>query len=212
MDDNNKTFIYIQSLRRRMWITQGSRFNASRRLNSKYQYSIYSISILSIYGISIPILQSMTILNKCSQINNIYSVISIILSISILILSLLDSSQNYQVKAERLLNNATSIKRLIHELDYELANKDLKTLDDIPQVRNIDDRYCLCLEKCVENHEIDDYYLFMIQNYNEFNISWIGWVNLCLKFIYSCIYNYALYVAVILGLPILAWLLYLHHC
>jgi hypothetical protein len=55
---NNNTDLksYSESLMSRIWKTKSARFNAARRLKNKYQFSISSISILSVYGIAIPII------------------------------------------------------------------------------------------------------------------------------------------------------------
>lgn len=65
MNVNSDFDAFVTSLRKRIWITKGSRFNAARRLNNKYQFSLSSISILSVYGIAIPFIQNIVNNPQC---------------------------------------------------------------------------------------------------------------------------------------------------
>lgn len=144
--------------------TRGCRFNASRRLNNQYQFSITSISILSVFGIAIPIIQNNIDTTKCSNINTLYTLVSILLSIFILVLSLLEGSKNYQVKAERLHINAVEISSVYHQLEQL---RDIPTKEEIEQkLKDINKKYDKLIRICPENHEPDDYLLFQAQ-YNE---------------------------------------------
>lgn len=146
--------------------TRGCRFNASRRLNNQYQFSITSISILSVFGIAIPIIQNNIDTSKCSNINTSYTLVSILLSIFILVLSLLEGSKNYQVKAERLHINAVEISFVYHQLeklrDIQLKNNPKKEVIE-QRLKDINKKYEELIRICPENHEPDDYLLFQAQ-------------------------------------------------
>lgn len=215
MSGNNDLDVYVASLRAKIWKTKGSRFNAVRRLNNKYQFSLSSISILSIYGIAIPIIQGVVKNPQCQKVNDIYSAISLILSVFTLAISLLEGAKNYQLRAEKLHNNAVKISSLQSKLDYLIVRKS-GNANFLQQLGNISARYEKLIKECPENHEPQDYTLFMAQNRKDFNDNdknknWVkklkNWVeklniriNLIIIKTYLFIKNYLLYVSV-LGIP-----------
>lgn len=168
--DKNNLIDYAEELSKRIWKTKGSRFNAARRLSNKNQFSITSISILSFYGIIIPIIQIVFASSQCLKLNNWFTFISIFLSIFILVLSLLEGSKNYQVKAERLYNNATKLATIYRDLEYIKArNLEYSSLEK--ELKNILDKYDRKIESCPENHDTEDYELFKAQHRREFEIN-----------------------------------------
>jgi SMODS and SLOG-associating 2TM effector domain family 5 len=193
---------YSEMLDNRLWKTKGSRFNAVRRLNNKNQLSIMSISILSVYGIAIPVGQSV-LGNRCPDVNNTYTAISTVLSVFTLALSLLEGSKNYQLRAERLYSNAIKISNLSRELEY--LRKCEPTAPDLPErLFKISSRYEALIEDCPENHSSEDYQLFEIQNRRHFKISWLSVIYIRIKLI---LIDYWLY-GFVLGIPPLLFFLY----
>lgn len=165
---------YAEKIRKKLWKTKGSRFNASRRLNNKYNFSVFSISILSFFGICIPIIQKFIDSNQCSNVNELYTLTSILFSIFILILSLLEGSKNYQIKADRLYNNAVDISSILNKInfliDYELkrhSSKDEKN-KIIAKIKQHEKEYDSLIKQCSENHDPDDYSLFKAENHDNF--------------------------------------------
>jgi hypothetical protein len=203
MSSSNNVDTYAKSLDDRVWKTKGSRFNAARRLNNKYQFSITSISILSIYGIAIPLIQGIDNSSECPKVNGIYIAISTILSIFTLVLSLLEGSKNYQVRADRLYNNAVKISNLYRELEY-LIKCESKSTEFHKKLYEISSKYEELIRECPENHEPEDYALFRVQQRKEFNINWLTEFYVRLKLIIT---DYWLYIFV-LGIPSLMILLY----
>ena len=163
MDVNSDLDKFASSLRQRIWITKGSRFNAARRLNNKYQFSLSSISILSVYGIAIPFIQNTTNNPHCQKVNDIYSAISVILSVFTLVISLLEGAKNYQIRAEKLHNNAVELSSLSRELEFLVVSKSGEA-EFIQEIGEISARYEKLIKQCPENHELEDYTLFMLQN------------------------------------------------
>jgi len=158
-------------IERRVWITRGARFNAARRLSNKQYWSIASISFLSVYGISIPIIQSNLVSEDCLEIQGIYSAISIISSVFILVLSLLEGSKNYQVRSERLHKSALHLSCICREL--EILRFGANNTEDIllHALAKISNKYENIVSDCQENHESEDYIIFRIQNRKEFGVS-----------------------------------------
>lgn len=202
MSGNSDLNEYYSSLATRIWKTKGSRFNAARRLNNKYQFSLSSISILSIYGISIPIVQSIVKNSQCQQINDIYNALSLILSVFTLVISLLESAKNYQLRAEKLHGNAVDISRLQRELEHLIISKSGEA-DFIENLGNICFRYEDLIKDCPENHAPEDYSLFMVQNRKDFKLSLINGLYIRMKLVFI---DYWLYIFV-LGIPPVLFLL-----
>lgn len=202
MDSNSDLDTYVASLKSRIWKTKGSRFNAARRLRSNYQFSLNSISILSIYGIAIPILQGVVKNSQCQEVNSIYNAISLILSVFTLAISLLEGAKNYQIRAEKLHNNAVEISNLQRKLDYLLLNKS-GNANFLQQLGNLSDRYENLIKECPENHEPEDYDLFMVQNKKDFGINWFRELGIRIKLFGI---NYWSYIFV-LGIPPVLFLL-----
>ncbi|MEM9926840.1 MAG: SLATT domain-containing protein [Cyanobacteria bacterium P01_D01_bin.50] len=203
MNVNSDLDAFASSLRKRIWITKGSRFNAARRLNNKYQFSLSSISILSVYGIAIPFIQNIIKNPQCQQVNDIYSAISVILSVFTLVISLLEGAKNYQIRAEKLHGNAVELSSLNRELEYLIVSKSGEA-HFIQEIGNISVRYEKLVKQCAENHEPEDYTLFMVQNRKDFNISRFWEFYIRIKLI--CL-DYWLY-AFVLGIPPIVFLLH----
>ena len=203
MSNNSDIKAYAELLKSRIWKTKGSRFNAARRLNNKYQFSLSSISILSIYGIAIPMVQGIVKNPQCQKINDIYNVISLILSVFTLVISLLEGAKNYQLRAEKLHKNAVDISKLERKLELWMVSQSGDP--NFPQkVRCISDEYEKLIKECPENHEPEDYNLFMAQNRKDFKMSWLAELSIKIRLI---IIDYWLYVFV-LGIPPFLFLLY----
>lgn len=138
-----------------------------------------------------------------SRVNDIYNAISVILSVFTLVISLLEGAKNYQIKAEKLHSNAVELSSLNRELEYLIVSKSQEA-DFIQEIGNISASYENLIKECPENHELEDYTLFMLQNRKDFNTSAFTEFYLRIKLI--CL-NYWLY-AFVLGIPPILFLLY----
>jgi hypothetical protein len=160
----------LDNLERRVWTTRGARFNAARRLGSKQYWSIASVSFLSVYGISIPILQSSLDPSACPGIVRTYSVVATILSVFILVLSLLEGYRNYQVKAVRLYSSALDLSHLCREIEF-LRAKQMSDEELLKDLKRLSDSYEKLIKECQENHDIEDYLMFRAQKRRDFDLS-----------------------------------------
>ena len=195
---------YVTSLKSRLWKTRGSRFNAYRRLKRRQQVSIFSISVLSVYGISIPVIQAVLDTTSCPKTNDLYTVISLTLSVFILVLSLLEGANNYAGKSEKMHTNAVKISSLYSELEV-LMIRDQNPSSLIEKVVDIQRRYSEIIEECPENHEPEDYLEFQIQHRNDFRLSLLrcSWVKIRSFFV-----NYWLYSLFVIVIPPFIFILY----
>jgi hypothetical protein len=199
----NNVRSYAELLKDRMWVTKGSRFNAARRFNNRSQFSITSISILSVYGIAIPIIQSIPNVSKCAHVNSLYTAISTILSVFTLVLSLLDSAKNYPVKADRIYNSAVKIGVLEKQLEYLIC---CEADDDVLRAKTqvLSTEYDGIIVECPENHDPEDYALFRAQHSEHFKIGRLSRRLIKLKLFVK---DYWIYIFV-LGLPPIIAFLY----
>lgn len=210
---------YAEKLSRRIWITKGSRFISSRTLASQSQLSITSISFLSIYAIAISVIQNIIdSTNQCINLNNLYTIIAILLSVFILVLSLLEGTKNYQLRAERLYNNATELSKLYKEMEYlQYCNLEFDSL--CKQLRVIRDRYNELIDKCPENHDSDDYWLFKTENLKEFRDDFqLGLIELSsirslwVRTIYMIKHYWLYIVSIVFPIPLFIWLYSFFKC
>jgi hypothetical protein len=158
---------FRKDIARRMWLTKGSRYNACQRLQNKYRWSIYSISILTFYVLLINLTQLFPKIfqNYGLEYTNF---VSLALSIFILIISLLESGNNYQVKAERLFNSANEVARL-HDVLSQIP-KDGRN-QNIRKIQIVASDYNDLIESCSENHEKIDLEMFKTQYPSEFGLN-----------------------------------------
>lgn len=160
MDDLKKIG---EELRTIVWSTECARFNAARRLHLRATLSIFSIAILSAIALAIPIIQKIYGLEGSGLVDKHYAFGSIFLSISILVLSLLEAGNDYARRAERLHINAIELSKLVRKFRFVLLTTDepqllKKTLDDLRH------EYDTLIDNCVENHKLIDYELFLTQH------------------------------------------------
>ena len=196
---------YAVQLSRKIWITRGSRFNGAQRLQNKNRFSTNSISILSIYGIAISLLQLNSKILRCVSVNETYTFIAIILSVFTLVLSLLEGYQDYQSRAQRLYQNAVSLSKLLSELDYAKSFHTSPT-DFVKTLKLISDEYEQLVRDCPENHSTKDFELFQVQNSKEFKIARFMRWTIRVKLLFL---DYWTYIFSILSLPVLIGFLFI---
>ena len=145
-------FMPIEKFKTDVWTTAGARFNAHRRLRNKQNASIFCISLLSLFNISIVIFEILPTKYNDNA--------SLLFSVFIIMVSLLEFSKDYATKGERLHVNAMAINDFNKNLTLH-QNLDQALLDEYQRIKN----------SCAENHEPYDMELFRIQHrkifYNE---------------------------------------------
>ncbi|MDO8953684.1 MAG: SLATT domain-containing protein [Gammaproteobacteria bacterium] len=145
-----------------LWVTIGSRFNASRRLMIKHYASIFTVSILSLYILGINLLP---LGGTCPKLAPFISPISILASVFVIILSLLEAGKGYEVKAERLHSNAMDLNALYSRWKINLNQSHAKEMNEIII------EYHEIIKSCPENHEPSDMVLFKSEHPEVFHFS-----------------------------------------
>ena len=159
--------------------------------------SIFSISILSVYSISIPVVQTVLNTASCPETNDLYTVISLTLSVFILVLSLLEGSNDYAGKSEKMHTNAVKISSLYSELEVLVATNDDPDLLGL-KIKDIQSQYSKIIEECPDNHEPEDYLEFQVQHKNDFRLSQLKCLWIKTK---SFLVNYWLYSLFVIVIP-----------
>ncbi len=208
----------LRALRRTIWITGGSRFYAARRLKRKNVFSITSISFLSFYSIVLSIIQTNINSVNCFITIKLFTIFAVVLSIFILVLSLLESSQDYGIKGDRLYKNAQKLTKLHRKIEhYESYYLDINSKENSYELENVlkkyNGKYNSLLIECPENHDTEDYELFKADNPQDFfteDNKFSHFIRVSIIFIKSRISNDWLYVFCIVILPlIISYCLYI---
>ena len=158
---------FAGSLRKKLWITRGARYNASRRLQSKHNLSISTISYLSAYVLVLAALPFLGVFDFNALQRGALNVATFALSLFILTLSLLEASRNYQGRATSLHNCANEISELYDELELALASGNALTA---ARLREISARYHEIIRRFQDNHEPVDNLLFRVEHPADFGI------------------------------------------
>jgi hypothetical protein len=183
------------TLDRNIWITKHSRYTASERLKNKHIYSQYTIAILSIYVLSLSIAPKF-IFHSNQNLDSI-NFVNILLSICIIVVSLLESNNNYGLKAERLYNCANELNALLQQLKM-VPDGDANFSEKVELVSK---QYSDILLKYNDNHSHHDYDLFRARNAKEFKDE----IQQSILFWYYCKHyfmSYAFYLVLII-IPII---------
>jgi hypothetical protein len=105
----------FQELYRKVSQTAKLRFLASYRLSTHHRFSQWSIALLSVALIVIPLLQ---VLKPSGTANSVVlSVIEIVLAVLVLVFSLLIGAENYAVRADRMHTCGQELNELARKLE-----------------------------------------------------------------------------------------------
>jgi hypothetical protein len=112
---------YYEHLQSVMLATRGARFNAATSLEWQELVSVITTSILTIYLLSWSVI-TISFPGSFQEAHvRFYSVVSIIASVALLVVTLMEFALKRAVKAEKLQQNAHCISKLMRDLERELA-------------------------------------------------------------------------------------------
>lgn len=136
----------------KLWMTKKSRMNAEKRLISNANF----LNIANIYySVFIAIISIISIVTD----NTVYSLVSVILSVTLTITISFASSLSYKERAEKMKKNYIDINKLEIQLKYTNENDELKKIE--LEYNN--------LLNNVENHIEFDYFKAKINNNEKLN-------------------------------------------
>jgi hypothetical protein len=160
----NHQFEYALQLKKTIWRTSSARFNAARRFRRRQAFSTFSIAALSVLGIVLAIAQRIYALPVNSKLDNHYTFLAIAVGIFVLVLSLLEGSKAYLLKAEHLHKNAITLDTLQERLQSELAHALDGTPNSTTWIDEIIKEYKERINECTDNHDPIDDRLFLAQH------------------------------------------------
>lgn len=151
---------YDRELNYKLWSTYKSRFNAAARNRRKNELSTRAVAILSAYVMIFSLITTMLPQFSQGGTSQIILFISSALSIIIIVVSQLEASQSYGLRAHTYHQSGLHISELYNELralKTRYAND--KNDDFISKVEDIAKRYDDFLKRS-ENHEDIDFECF----------------------------------------------------
>lgn len=150
---------YYRHLSTVMYKTRGSRFTAASSLAVRERWSIATTAALSIFVLS----WSVVLVSKPEAFSpgtvRFFGGLSIIASISILVLSLLDYAFGRALRAEKLQQNALRISLQMRELERELCRK----RPDLDRMRKLAGEYEIAVAETGINHAPSDFKKWKIE-------------------------------------------------
>lgn len=140
------------ALVRQMHFTQGSRYEAARRLNKKNSISIVSILVVTFYAMLFSVISS---LDKATEesAHQLLSLLSLFMSAAIAAFSIYEGSKRYEVRAENFVRSARDIAALRDRLVNDYLSKSLSW----ERLRETDREYTALLQRDTDNHAHLDY-------------------------------------------------------
>ena len=156
----------LAELKARCWKTRGARFAAHRRLTRRHAWSTWAISMLSVYLIAGSAV-ALLVEGESARAVNVFLLSA---SVLVLVLSLIEASMAYQIRAERLHACAVALTDLELEL-VEVAGQDAGAARDA-RVVGARERYARITKECPENHSEADYDAFRARHRKDFQIGW----------------------------------------
>lgn len=151
---------YDRELNYKLWSTYKSRFNAAARNRRKNELSTRAVAILSAYVMIFSLITTMLPQFSTQGTSQIILFISSALSIIILVVSQLEASQNYGLRAHTYHQSGLQIAELYNELRaLKTRFADKKGEEFIGKVEEIAKRYDDILKRS-ENHEDIDFACF----------------------------------------------------
>ncbi|MDZ4259119.1 MAG: SLATT domain-containing protein [Gemmatimonadales bacterium] len=179
-------------LYRRVRITAGARFNASRRLEVHSALGRWSIGLASCVLLVIPLFQALGVSVTWSEAR--LSAVQVILAAIVLVASLILGSRRDEVRALEMHDSARKLNALERRLHPSRCGN--LTMDDIEQY---DRRYTELLE-CASNHETIDFEKHRLYRRDEYYVgsSW-EYVRHWLVYFVSLFLEYGVYLILLLG-------------
>ncbi len=158
-----KSLEYFKRYSNTLSITAGCRFEASRRLDKKDGVSAVTISTLSLYAISFSLAPYFIDVELVKSLSFL-PFVSVIISIFIIILTLLEASKKYSVRAEMMHQCGKALNELHYELDYLINTGNINET----RFHQIKESYDKVIKNFPENHEQLDFHYYRVTHPRRF--------------------------------------------
>lgn len=178
----------LHELLRRTKITTKSRYRASERLEQHHKFSQWTVSLISVALVFIPLVQTFGI---SAGIEAIYlNATQATLAVLVLVYSLLLGQENFISRAQAMHRNGVELGRFARKL----AGKGDVVSDE--EYSALAEEYYNILEKYENNKPVDYLYTRLTDTPNNFN-EWIFFVGLWIKARLTSLIIFSHYIAAI---------------
>lgn len=138
----------------KIWTTEGARFNAARRLKAMSRWSLAAQAFLSGYVLLATTAPVFVPFGLTPRDQGLLNLVLVGMALFILILTLLEAANSYEVRAERLHDCAVELSKLKNELEILLNAGHLTAGTSLLEYQQ---RYDSILGRYSVNHEpVDD--------------------------------------------------------
>ena len=144
-----------------MRTVKAARFNAAERLERKHALSLFAMSMVSLYFVGLSVWQAVYAPTLDDAANRLITLVSIMSSIFTLVLALIESMNDYRMKAHHMHACALAVNDLYHELQ-------LMRPVDAGLVQEFRRRYNGAVRSCPFNHARVDYLMARAER----NVPW----------------------------------------
>ena len=140
----------VEQLLAAMHTVKAARFNAAERLERKHVLSLFAMSMVSLYFVGLSVWQAVYAPTLDEAANRLITLVSIMSSIFSLVLALIESMNDYRMKAHHMHACALAVNDLYHELK-------LVRPSGTAQLQEFRQRYNGAVRRCPHNHSRIDY-------------------------------------------------------
>jgi hypothetical protein len=182
-----------QQLLAAMRTVKAARFNAAERLERKNTVSLFALSMVSLYFVGLSVWQAIYGSTLDEPASRLITLVSIMSSVFTLVLALIESMNDYKMKAHHMHACALAVNDLYHEFK-------LMRTPDAGMIQEFRRRYNDAVRSCPCNHARIDYLMARAEH----GLPWEERAWLHLRYAFDV---YALY-GVCLAVPPLVLLLF----
>jgi hypothetical protein len=167
-----------------MRTVKAARFNAAERLERKHALSLFAMSMVSLYFVGLSVWQAVYAPTLDEAANRLITLVSIMSSIFSLVLALIESMNDYRMKAHHMHACALAVNDLYHELK-------LMRPGDPAELQEFRQRYNGAVRRCPHNHSRIDY---LMAKADGGSVPWTerAWARLRYAFDVYALYGFAL--------------------
>jgi hypothetical protein len=146
----------VSHLLQAMHTVKAARFIAAQRFERKNMLSTFALSMVSLYFVGLAVWQAVYGAGLGEAANRLITLVSIMSSVFTLVLALIESMNDYKLKAHHMHTCALAVNDLFHELR-------LMPQPDVTVVQDFRRRYNDVVRGCPYNHSRLDYLMARAQ-------------------------------------------------
>ncbi|MES0057723.1 MULTISPECIES: SLATT domain-containing protein [unclassified Mesorhizobium] len=183
----------------KMWKTKSARFNAHTRLKAKQSLSTTATSFLAFYLVIVALIPLLYEASLPPGGPKFLSVVSLIISIFLIIITLLESAKNYSGEADRMQKCALDISDIYNQFQA-------LTLEEANSRRpEFSANYSEILKTHQLNHKDVDYIRFELMFHKDMQIGRFSLALMFIRYVALIVAEYWLYFVLILGPMVLGY-------